>query len=306
LNEEQTTVIDGKAFLEGLDGKARAFASSARATLQANDELCSWLLDPLARWARAAYGDRAFEDAAKGYAQYCMGVWKSQQGYERSGRYTPETMPELVSEVYEQEGYMVPYMWAAILIYPFWPSMIRHIALYREDFLKALPTGSRVLELASGHGVMGLLAAETRPDIRVDGFDISPPAVAVSNRLRSVSSHADRVHFEVKNALKLELGEAAGTYQGIIAAMLAEHLEDPRPLFEVIAHHLAPDGLVFFSTALESAQRDHTFEFHRESEPLKMAEEVGLRVTKLVCDAGNPVPGGRFLPRALGMILCKR
>jgi len=235
-----------------------------------------------------------------------MGVWKSQQLYEKNGRYTPEPMPELVSEVYEQEGYMVPYMWAAILIYPFWPSMINHIALYRDDFLKALPPNARLLELASGHGVMGLLAAETRPDIQVNGFDISPPAVAVSNRLRGVSGNEHRVTFEVKNALKLNLGESRGTYQGIIAAMLAEHLEDPRPLFEVIAHHLADDGFVFFSTALESAQRDHTFEFHRESEPLKMAEEVGLRVTRLVCDAGSPVPGGRFLPRALGMILRRR
>jgi hypothetical protein len=110
----------------------------------------------------------------------------------------------------------------------------------------------------------------------------------------------------VRNALKLNLGESRGTYQGIIAAMLAEHLEDPRPLFEVIAHHLADDGFVFFSTALESAQRDHTFEFHHESEPLKMAEEVGLRVTRLVCDSGSPLPGGRFLPRALGMILRRR
>ena len=98
-------------------------------------------------------------------------------------------MPELVSEVYEDEGYMVPYMWAAILIYPFWPSMISHIALYRDDFLKALPPGAKVLELASGHGVMGLLAAETRPDIQVEGFDISPPAVAVANRLLAVSGH---------------------------------------------------------------------------------------------------------------------
>jgi 2-polyprenyl-3-methyl-5-hydroxy-6-metoxy-1,4-benzoquinol methylase len=286
--------------------KARTFAPAARATIEANDDLCSWVLDPLARWAKAAYGDQAFEDAAKGYAQYCMGVWKSQQLYEKNGRYTPESMPELVSEVYEQEGYMVPYMWAAILIYPFWPSMINHIAMYRNDFIKELPPNAKVLELASGHGVMGLLAAETRPDISVDGFDISPPAVAVSNRLRGVSGNENRVNFEVKNALKLELGESGGTYQGIIAAMLAEHLQDPRPLFEVISHHLAPDGLVFFSTALESAQRDHTFEFHRESEALKMAEDVGLRVTRLVCDAGSPVPGGRFLPRALGTILRKR
>lgn len=297
---------DGNAFLKGLELKARTFAPSARATVEANDELCSWLLDPLGRWAQAAYGDRAFEDAAKGYAQYCMGVWKSQQQYEKSGRYTPEPMPELVSEVYEQEGYMVPYMWAAILIYPFWPSMINHIKLYRDEFLKALPLDARVLELASGHGVMGLLAAETRPDIYVNGFDISPPAVAVSNRLRGVSGHEHRVTFEVKNALRMDLGDSGRTYQGIIAAMLAEHLEDPRPLFEVIAHHLADDGFVFFSTALESAQRDHTYEFHRESEALKMAEDVGLRVTRLVCDAGSPVPGGRFLPRALGTILRRR
>jgi SAM-dependent methyltransferase len=299
-------MTDGKSFLKGLEVKAKTFAPSARATVEANDELCSWLLDPLARWARAAYGDQAFDDAAKGYAHYCMGVWKSQQLYEKNGRYTPEPMPELVTEVYEQEGYMVPYMWAAILIYPFWPSMINHIAMYRNEFIKELPPKAKVLELASGHGVMGLLAAETRTDIQVKGFDISPPAVAVSNRLRGVSGNDNRVTFEVKNALKLDLGESRGTYQGIIAAMLAEHLENPRPLFEVISHHLADDGLVFFSTALESAQRDHTFEFHRESEALEMAEEVGLRVTRLVCDAGSPVPGGRFLPRALGMILRRR
>ncbi|HEX4005014.1 MAG TPA: class I SAM-dependent methyltransferase [Acidobacteriaceae bacterium] len=297
---------EGKAFLTGLDLKARTFATSAKATVEANDELCSWLLDPLARWAGAAYGERAFEDAAKGYAQYCMGVWKSQQMYEKNGRYTPESMPDLVSEVYEHEGYMVPYMWAAILIYPFWPSMTNHIALYRDEFIKALKPGAKVLELASGHGVMGLLAAETRPDITVDGFDISPPAVAVSNRLRAVSGHEQRVNFEVRNALAFTADESGDKYQGIIAAMLAEHLQDPRPLFEAIAHHLADGGIAFFSTALESAQRDHTFEFHRESEPLKMAEDVGLRVTRLVCDAGNPIPGGHFLPRALGMILRKR
>lgn len=299
-------MTDAKAFLKALDVNARMFATSARATYEANEALCSWMLDPLARWAEAAYGDRAFQDAAKGYAKYCLGVWKCQQQYEKDGRYKPETIANVVSEVYEDEGYMVPYMWAAILIYPFWPSMISHIALYRDDFLKALPPGARTLELACGHGVLSLLAAETRPDIRLEGSDISPPAVAVANRLLGVSGHSGRVTFQVKDALNLNSGEKPGAYQGIVAAMLAEHLEDPRPLFKVLAHHIADDGLIFFSTALESAQRDHTFEFHHESEPLEMAEEVGLRVTRLISDAGTPVPGGRFLPRALGMVLRRR
>lgn len=299
-------MVDTATFLEALDRKAKMFAPTARATVEANQDLCSWVLNPLAHWAQAAYGDRAFEDAARGYARYCFGVAKSQQIYEQAGRYTPQALPDVISEVYEDEGYMVPYMWAAILIYPFWPSMVNHIALYRDEFVKALPTDARVLELASGHGVLSLLAAEERGDLQLEGLDISPPAVAVANRLLSVSGHDSRVKFEVKDALAVEQGDGEGEYQGIIAAMLAEHLEDPKPLLQAISRLLAKDGLVFFSTAIESAQRDHLFEFNQESQVVKLAEDAGLRVTRLVSDASAPLPGTRFLPRAVGMILRRR
>jgi 2-polyprenyl-3-methyl-5-hydroxy-6-metoxy-1,4-benzoquinol methylase len=298
-------MVDATTFLDALDRKAKMFAPTARATVEANQDLCSWVLDPLALWAQDAYGDRAFEDAAKGYARYCLGVAKSQQIYEQAGRYTPQALPDVISEVYEDEGYMVPYMWAAILIYPFWPSMVNHIALYRDEFVRALPADARVLELASGHGVLSLLAAQERTDLNMEGFDISPPAVAVANRLLAVSGHASRVKFEVKDALAVEHG-AAGEYQGIIAAMLAEHLEDPKPLLQAISCMLAKDGLVFFSTAIESAQRDHLYEFNQESQVVKLAEDVGLRVTRLISDASVPLPGTRFLPRAVGMILRRR
>ncbi|MGA2902561.1 MAG: class I SAM-dependent methyltransferase [Candidatus Korobacteraceae bacterium] len=300
-------MVDGSAFLGAMDRKAKWLAPGARATVASNQALGSWLLDPLARWAFAAYGERVFDDAARGYAKYCLGVAKAQQVYEQAGKYTPEALPDVISEVYEDECYMVPYMWAAILIYPFWPSMIHHLALYRNEFLKALPPQANVVEIASGHGVLGLMAAEERSDIRVEGIDISPPAVAVANRILQASGHADRVTFKVKNALDIEQEGSRGQYQGIIAAMLAEHLEDPRPLFRAISHLLADDGVVFFSTAIESAQRDHVYEFNQESEPLKMAEDVGLRVTRLVSDASAAPPvGARFLPRATAMILRRR
>jgi 2-polyprenyl-3-methyl-5-hydroxy-6-metoxy-1,4-benzoquinol methylase len=184
--------------------------------------------------------------------------------------------------------------------------MIHHLALYRDGFVKALAPNAKVVEIAAGHGVMGLMAAEERSDISVEGIDISPPAVAVANRILKASGHADRVTFKVKNALDIEEEGSRGQYQGIIAAMLAEHLEDPRPLFRAISHLLAEDGIVFFSTAIESAQRDHVYEFNQESEPLKMAEDVGLRVTRLVSDASAPPVGARFLPRATAMILRRR
>ena len=296
-------MANAEDFLSAMKRRAKMLAPSAIATFEANREICSWLLDPLARWAEAAYGERVFDDAALGYARYCLGVAQAQKIYERNGKYTPEAMPEIMSGVYEDESYMVPYMWAAILIYVFWPSMIGHLVMYRDQFLRRLPPNAKVLELASGHGVLGLLAAEERPDIRVDGFDISPPAVAVAHRLLAVSGHAGRVNFAVQDAIKVESLESAARYDGIISAMLAEHLTHPEPLFAALMKQVAPNGLVFFSTALKSAQRDHVFEYHRESEPLIMAEEVGLRAARLISDGSTTSSQARFLPRATAMIL---
>jgi SAM-dependent methyltransferase len=293
-------------FLEALDRKAKMFAPSARATFEANRELCSWLLNPLARWAEAAYGSSVFDDAARGYAEYCVGVAKAKQIYERAGKYTPEAMPEIMSGVYEDEGYMIPYMWAAILIYPFWPSMVSHIAMFRDEFIQRLPRDANVLELACGHGVLSLLVAEERPDVQGEGSDISSPAIAIANRLLAVSGHADRVRFSVKDALRVDSLSLDGKRQGIISGMLAEHLWDPKPLFATMAHRVSPEGLVFFSAALESPQRDHVFEYNWESEPLHMAEATGLRVSRLVSDASAVPAGSRFLPRAMAMILRAR
>jgi 2-polyprenyl-3-methyl-5-hydroxy-6-metoxy-1,4-benzoquinol methylase len=296
----------GEAFLEAMDQKARMLAPAARATVEANKDLCSWLLNPLARWAEAAYGEKAFAEAARGYAKYCLGVAQAQKIYESAGRYTPEAMPEIMSGVYEDEGYMVPYMWAAILIYAFWPSMVNHLALFRNNFLRRLPPDARVIELACGHGVLSLLAAEERPDIEVEGVDISPPAIAVADRLLNVSGHAGRVKFETKDALNTNGSASHGGYQGIISAMLAEHLPEPKPLFTAMGRMASKDGLVYFSTAIESAQRDHVYEYNQESQPLQMAEAAGLRAKRLVSDAGHGSAGGRFLPRATAIILERR
>lgn len=297
---------EGEAFLEALSRKAKMLAPSAIATYEVNRELCSWLLDPLARWTEAAYGKQAFDDAAKGYAKYCMGVARAQEVYERSGKYVPENMPEIMSAVYEDEGYMVPYMWAAILIYAFWPSMVNHIAMFRDEFLRPLPRNAKVLELACGHGVLSLLAAEERPDIRVEGVDISPPAITVANRLLNAAGHSIRVSYAVRDALRCDTQPTQLEYDGIISAMLAEHLPDPQPLFFAVSRQLSRDGSVFFSTAIESAQRDHVFEFNHESQPIQMAEAAALRVTRLVSGASAVPAGYRFMPRALAMILKRR
>jgi 2-polyprenyl-3-methyl-5-hydroxy-6-metoxy-1,4-benzoquinol methylase len=298
-------MVDGTAFLNALDVKAKMYAKAARDAYQSNIEVTSWLLNPLAKWAENAYGSTVFENAARGYAQYCMHVAQAHHKYVREGRYTPQDLPDIIKSVYEDSGYMTPYMWAAILIYPFWSSMIEHIRLFKDFFLPAVVSNGNILELACGHGVIGLTALEYRKDVNVAGFDISPSAIEIAQKLSFASGHSSRANFQVKDVLKLDSQVEGKCYDAIIAAMLAEHLEDPRPLFASIARNLAPGGVVYFSTAIESPQCDHIYEFHKESEPLLMAEAEGLRVIRMVCDSGLRIPESPFLPRACAMILKK-
>ena len=53
-------------FLASIEAKAKMLAPAAKATFLANEELCSWLLNPLGRWAKAAYGETAFEACRQG------------------------------------------------------------------------------------------------------------------------------------------------------------------------------------------------------------------------------------------------
>lgn len=289
-------------FLLALQKNGKLFYPAALRSYLRNQPICDWMLDPLACWARDAYGENVFEHAVRGYAQYCMHVGQAQRKYEIEGSYKPEALPEIIQQVYENSSYMTPYMWAAILIYPFWESMTEHLTMFRNEFLDRLPESPRIAELACGHGVMGLLAVDHRRDARLAGYDISPTAIDIARKLAAVSEHATRVSFEVKDVLSLDEGANDQRYDGIMAAMLAEHLSNPQALFEAISRRLAPGGLVFFSTALESPQRDHVYEFHRESEPILMAEAAGLRLVKLVCGCGMRQPGGQFLPRAMAAI----
>jgi 2-polyprenyl-3-methyl-5-hydroxy-6-metoxy-1,4-benzoquinol methylase len=294
---------EGLKFINVLTTSARMMASTAQRTCAARPGDCGFLLDPLARWSEGAFGEEIFTRAAKGYARYCLHVAQAQRTYEVNGKYTPERLEEIIERVYEDPEYMIPYMWAAVLIYAFWPSMVDHIALFRDQFLAKLPDRPRVLELGCGHGVLGLLAAECRIDSKVDGIDLSPSAIEIARRLLATSGHADRVTFSVRDATALDEQSTESRYDGIIIAMLVEHVLDPKPLMEAVKRTLAPGGIVFFSTAIESPQRDHVYEFHHESEVIRLVEESGLRARATVSNGSRPFPNARFCPRAIAAIL---
>ena len=291
-------------FLDALSRVEERHAQIARGNYETRREVCDWFCGPLATWAHDAFGPEIFDRAARGYADYCRHVARARIEYEETGRSACVDLSRFDEAVYENEEVMTPFMWARLLTYFWWPDMTAHLALYRDAFLDRLPAQPRLLELACGHGALGLTALEHRPDAALKAYDISPPAIRIANRLAAASPHAGRARFVVRDFRGLDLAERR--HDGVVAAMLAEHLEDPRELFAAVARYLSPDGLAFVSTALESPQRDCAYVFKHESEPLLMAEEAGLRVRRLVCDGAPVRKGARIMPRGLAMVLAHR
>lgn len=294
---------NGHQFIATLQQKAPMYAADAVKHYDQRPEDVAYLLDPLAEWSEKAYGKEIFSEAIKGYVGYAMHVSVAQRQYEKDGQYNPDAISDIKAKVYQDETYMIPYMWGAILIYAFWPSVINHLTLLRDEFINKIPKGGRLLEMACGHGVLGLLAANTRDDISVSGFDISPSAINIAKRLAEKTGFADRVNLAVQDVL--EMDEAQEPYDAILAAMIVEHLEEPQKLINSLSRNLKQNGLAFLSTAIESAQKDHVFEFHNESDLLLMAEKAGLRATRMVSDGQRGAAGGRFRPRAVAMVLEK-
>jgi cyclopropane fatty-acyl-phospholipid synthase-like methyltransferase len=150
--------------------------------------------------------------------------------------------------------------------------------------------------------VLSLLAAEERSDLRIEGVDISPPAVAGANRLLAVSGHESRIHFRVKDISQMEAQETDGRCQGIISAMKAEHLSDPRPLFGSLSRRISADGLIF-SARLLNHLRESCVRIQAGEPAAADGRVPGLRVTRLMSDASTVAAGSRFLSRATAMIL---
>jgi len=70
----------------GLGSESKPFAA-VHGRLSSEQRTLLVVVESLARWAEAAYGEKVFDDAACGYARYCIGVAQAQKLYERAGKY---------------------------------------------------------------------------------------------------------------------------------------------------------------------------------------------------------------------------
>ncbi len=107
------------------------------------------------------------------------------------------------------------------------------------------PAGSfRLLDLGCGVGIYAVQLARRFPGAQILGIDLSPPQIEAARSLAARLGVSGRVHFEVGDALALEVKEPPHV---VLAAEVIEHLVDPSPCLSRLASLVAPGGQVLIS-----------------------------------------------------------
>ncbi len=106
--------------------------------------------------------------------------------------------------------------------------------------LHHVPRGGRILDLGSGGGQHAVLMAKARPDVSVVGIDISPTMVRRAKARAQREGVADRVRFELGDALEVPFADA--TFDAVICAGPVKQVEDKPRLLREAYRVLAAGG----------------------------------------------------------------
>lgn len=256
-------------------------------------------------WLKSAGGENAIEYSVDAYVQFTTEVNLAQARYEVHGHYEHSSFAEVNRIHYSQDGQMQGYLWGVFLTNFLWAHHVEICQFFSDRFLTRLATDAQLIEIAPGHGGWGVWALHTLTHARLSAYDISPSSIAIASSVAKAAGVADRAQYVEKDALDLSELQPHSADAGI-CSFLIEHLETPEKLLANIYYLLKPGGIFFVTGALTAAQIDHIYEFKRESELVKMAEDSGLRVLETL--STNPkrlLPRANFIPRSMALLIEK-
>jgi len=201
-----------------------------------------------------ATGADAFEEAVFGYMEMTIETLRLQSEFFRTGVFSVEES-DFEAGLHADEDLMLGrYLPGLYLAQVFWPNAAR---------------------------------ARTS-DVTLN--DLSPHAKTFVERI-CADDQALSHEFMVQSFLDLD--PAANTYDHIVFSEVVEHLPDPEGGMAIMADLLAPDGIVFFSTATNAAFYDHTIIFETVDEIMEMVERHGFEATEVHNVLATPGPDGR-------------
>ena len=121
------------------------------------------------------------------------------------------------------------------------PAVVAALQLdLHERLIRDLPIGSRLLDVGCGGGQHAVKIVQSRPDLHVVGIDISSTMVKRSRALARRESVADKVTFELGDALDLKFESAS--FDSVYCAGPLKQVPDKSRVLRECHRVLRPSG----------------------------------------------------------------
>lgn len=222
----------------------------------------------------------SYLNAVDGYIKYSFEFIREQAFFLKKGYYRENCFHNVVEKIYSNrevmEGYYLDGLYLTLI---FWPNHWRILRLY-DDFLKLLPEKGRVLDIGTGHGYYLARLLSEKPLWHGIGIDISPYACNYAKYIVTAEGVSQEKFKIVQMDIQKDILKLNIDYHAIILAEIIEHVEDPILIIKNAEARLIKNGIVFFTTAINSAASDHIQLFKTPEEVKSVIRSSSLKIIR--------------------------
>jgi 2-polyprenyl-3-methyl-5-hydroxy-6-metoxy-1,4-benzoquinol methylase len=247
-------------------------------------------------------------DIAEKYVAYMAVMAEYQLYFLRNGyKYRYSTYEE-IEHFYTDKVYMENYtVWLGLSLY----LLPANLAMIR--FFKNFVTGGggckeSYFEIGPGHGEYLGQAILNGNFKKYRAIDISESSVIATNQFIESLDVGHHFNYDVSQGDFLEYSTSE-RYDVIVMGEVLEHVETPTEFLKKAHYLLKTDGELFVSTAINSPDPDHIYQFHNMNEVCEIFTQSGLSIIEQSMSIHGNISleqaEKRHLPIVVGFILGK-
>lgn len=228
---------------------------------------------------REKYGDE-YEDAAScvlqlveslGYdpvsciREFMMEYMEGLDYFLETGEYGHDDYEAIKKSVYDDEHFMKDiYMPGLLLSYISLGLLYEKYRFFKDKFIPLIKPGAAGIDAGFGEGLYLYLLSRRRPDVRIEGFDISRHSEKFARRLLGEASDIERVVLSYGD-MRHGLSVADSSADFFVMSEVIEHLPDPAAAIREMARIMKEGAVFYVSTVIDSNHADHIVNFSDES-----------------------------------------
>ena len=245
-----------------------------------------------------------WDEAVKGYAEFCTEALRAQLFYERHGRYPASNYQEVLETCYRSADYMqVRYLPGQYISHFIWPHHQRMLRHYIDELLPRISADVVLFyEVGVGCGMYSQETLRAIPGARGVGLDISDYALEFTSRVVKAHGLGERYSTRNQDIIQEDIVEKADL---VISQEVLEHLEDPGAFVGGLFRATRDGGWGYITAAVNAAHTDHIYHYKSVSEVEEQIVSSGWSVDDVQVECNYPEKPEEHRPTIVGF-LCRK